>query len=137
MGIFDAIGIDAGIVLIIVILIQLVLIFFLVKQSMKLADKEEQMDTKTLVDLLQKDAEIMRPEEVEQLSRHFRSKIAESRKEADETANMQSFHAIMREVLDRIDGFLKIEGMNRHLQCTKHGDAFFVPFFQGTADHRT
>ena len=37
MGIFDAIGIDAGIVLIIVILIQLVLIFFLVKQSMKLA----------------------------------------------------------------------------------------------------
>lgn len=28
MGIFDAIGIDAGIVLIIVILIQLVLIFF-------------------------------------------------------------------------------------------------------------
>ena len=37
MGIFDAIGIDAGIVLIIVILIQLVLIFFLIKQSMKLA----------------------------------------------------------------------------------------------------
>ena len=36
-GDFDAIGIDAGIVLIIVILIQLVLIFFLVKQSMKLA----------------------------------------------------------------------------------------------------
>ena len=36
MGIFDAIGIDAGIVLIIVILIQLVLIFFLVKESMKL-----------------------------------------------------------------------------------------------------
>ena len=31
----------------------------------KRADKEEQMDTKTLVDLLQKDAEIMRPEEVE------------------------------------------------------------------------
>ena len=38
------------------------------------------------MDLLQKDAEIMRPEEVEQLSRHFRSKIAEARKEADETA---------------------------------------------------
>ena len=37
MGIFDAIGIDAGIVLILVILIQLLLIIFLVKQSMKLA----------------------------------------------------------------------------------------------------
>ena len=37
MGIFDAIGIDEGIVLILVILIQLLLIIFLVKQSMKLA----------------------------------------------------------------------------------------------------
>ena len=36
MVIFDALGIDAGFVLIIVILIQLVLIFFLVTLSMKL-----------------------------------------------------------------------------------------------------
>ena len=82
----------------------------------KRADKEEQMDTKTLVDLLQKDAEIMRPEEVEQLSRHFRSKIAEARKEADETANMQSFHAIMREVLDYRKWF------EFQLECQKTGE---------------
>ena len=38
---------------------------------------------------------------------------------------------------DFADGLLKIEGMYRHLQCTKHGDAFFVPLFQGTAYHGT
>ncbi len=63
-----------------------------------------------------KDAEIMRPEEVEQLSRHFRSKIAEARKEADETANMQSFHAIMREVLDYRKWF------EFQLECQKTGE---------------
>lgn len=82
----------------------------------KRADKEEQLDTKALVDLLQKDAEIMRPEEIEQLSGHFRSKIAEARKEADETANMQSFHAIMREVLDYRKWF------EFQLECQKTGE---------------
>lgn len=64
------------------------------------AEQEDQLDTKALVALLQKDVEIMREEEVEQLSRHFRSKIAEARKLADNAASTQSFHAIMREVLD-------------------------------------
>ena len=82
----------------------------------KRADKEEQMDTKHWWICFQKDAEIMRPEEVEQLSRHFRSKIAEARKEADETANMQSFHAIMREVLDYRKWF------EFQLECQKTGE---------------
>ena len=46
----------------------------------KHAEKEEQLDTKELVELLQKDVEIMREEEVEKLSLHFRSKIAEGKK---------------------------------------------------------
>ena len=46
----------------------------------KRAEKEEQLDTRELVELLQKDAEIMRPEEAQQLSGHFRSKIEEARK---------------------------------------------------------
>lgn len=66
----------------------------------KRAEQEEQLDTRALVALLQKDVEIMREEEVEQLSRHFRSKIAEARKMADNGDSSQSFHAIMREVLD-------------------------------------
>mgnify|MGYP002385070735 CR=1 FL=1 len=66
----------------------------------KRADSEDQLDTKALVELLQKDVEIMREEEVEKLSRHFRSKIEEARKIAGDTESAQSFHAIMREVLD-------------------------------------
>ena len=64
------------------------------------AEKEGQMDTKVLVDLLQKDSEIMRPEEIERLSKHFRSKIEEARKLSEEQSDLQSFHMIMKEVLD-------------------------------------
>lgn len=66
----------------------------------KRAEKEEQLDTRALVELLQKDVEIMRPDEVEQISRHFRSKINEARKLSDDGDSTQSFHMIVREVLD-------------------------------------
>lgn len=62
--------------------------------------KEEQLDTRKLVDILQKDYDIMRPEEITQLSQHFRSKIDEARKTAGESDGVQSFHSIMKEVLD-------------------------------------
>ena len=80
------------------------------------AEKEEQLDTSALVDLLQKDAEIMRVEEAEQLSRHFRSKIEEARKGASDAGNTQSFHAIMREVLDYRQWF------EFQLECRKTGE---------------
>lgn len=70
------------------------------KWKSKRAEKEEQLDTRTLVAMLQKDVEIMREEEVEILSKHFRSKIEEARKIADDSNSVQSFHSIMREVLD-------------------------------------
>lgn len=66
----------------------------------KRAEKEEQLDTRALVELLQKDVEIMRQDEVEQISRHFRSKINEARKLSDDGDSTQSFHMIVREVLD-------------------------------------
>ncbi len=82
----------------------------------KQADKEEQLGTRELVELLQKDAEIMRPEEAAQLSRHFRSKMEEARKEAGDKNNLQSFHAIMREVLDYRQWF------EFQLECQKAGE---------------
>ena len=82
----------------------------------KRADKEEQLDTRELVELLQKDAEIMRLEEVEQLSRHFRSKIEEARKASNDSGNVQSFHAVMREVLDYRQWF------EFQLECQKTGE---------------
>lgn len=82
----------------------------------KRAEKEEQLGTKELVELLQKDYEIMREEEVEKLSEHFRSKIAEARKISDENNSIQSFHAIMREVLDYRKWF------EFQLECQKTGE---------------
>lgn len=70
------------------------------KWKSKKALKEEQLDTRKLVDILQKDYDIMRPEEITQLSQHFRSKIDEARKTAGESDGVQSFHSIMKEVLD-------------------------------------
>lgn len=86
------------------------------KWKNKRAEKEEQLDTKALVELLQKDAEIMRSEETQQLSIHFRSKIEEARKAAGESSNVQSFHAIMREVLDYRQWF------EFQLECQKTGE---------------
>jgi len=70
------------------------------KWKNKRAETEEQLDTRILVQMLEKDVEIMRESEVEQLSAHFRSKINEARKRLEDGSNVQSFHSIMREVLD-------------------------------------
>lgn len=82
----------------------------------KRAEKEEQLDTKALVELLQKDAEIMRPEEAQRLSEHFRSKIQEARTASNDLGNVQSFHGIMREVLDYRQWF------EFQLECQKTGE---------------
>lgn len=86
------------------------------KWKNKRADNEEQMDTRALVDLLQKDVEIMREEEVERMSRHFRSKIDEARKISEDVNSVQSFHMIMREVLDYRKWF------EFQLECQKTGE---------------
>lgn len=79
-------------------------------------ETEEQMDTGKLVELLQKDSEIMSADEVEKLSRHFRSKIEEARKLSGEGNIIQSFHGIMREVLDYRKWF------EFTLECQKTGE---------------
>ncbi len=66
----------------------------------KKAEEEGQLDTGKLVELLKKDAGIMREEELEQLSSHFQSKVEEARRRMEDTGNTKSFHGIMREVLD-------------------------------------
>ena len=70
------------------------------KWQPKKAEKEGQLDTKELVDLLKTDAEIMRQEDIDRLSEHFRSCIQEARKLSKEEYNMQSFHVIMKDILD-------------------------------------
>ena len=68
------------------------------------------------MELLSKDVEIMRDEESEKLSLHFRSKIAEARKLTEDGDSVHSFHAIMREVLDYRKWFAFT------LECQKTGE---------------
>lgn len=66
----------------------------------KTAEAEEQLDTKELVELLQSDAVLLTEEDMSRLTQHFRSKIAQARKRMEDTGNVQSFHTIMKEILD-------------------------------------
>lgn len=82
----------------------------------KRAAKEGQLDTRELVELLSKDSEIMRADELDKLSLHFRTKIEEARKLSEDGDSIQSFHAIMREVLDYRKWF------EFTLECEKTGE---------------
>lgn len=64
------------------------------------AETEEQMDTRELIEILKTDAGLLTEEQLNSLTAHFRSKIARARKQIEDTGNMQSFHSIMKEILD-------------------------------------
>ena len=66
----------------------------------KKAEKEEEIGTKVLVDILMRDEEILRPEDSANLSGHFRSKINAAKKTAEESGGMKSFYAVIRDILD-------------------------------------
>ncbi len=66
----------------------------------KVAESEDQLDTRELVNLLKKDYRLMSEEEASKLSRHFRSKVDEARRHARESGGMVSFYQVMKETLD-------------------------------------
>lgn len=66
----------------------------------KVAETEEQLDTKKLVDILKSEASLLKEEDFQKLSSHFRSKIAQARKRIEDTGSAQTFHTIMKEILD-------------------------------------
>jgi len=64
------------------------------------AETEDQLDTRELVELLQSDAVLLSEEEMARLTNHFRSKIVQARKNLENAGNTLSFHTIMRDILD-------------------------------------
>lgn len=70
------------------------------KWRSRTAETEDQLDTRDLVELLKKDYRLMREEEAERLSRHFRSKVEEARRHAKDSGGMISFYQVMKETLD-------------------------------------
>lgn len=73
---------------------------FSLRWSSKKAETEEQMDTKELVELLKQEGSLMKESDLNKLSEHFRSKISEARRVQEDTGKTQTFHSIMREILD-------------------------------------
>ncbi|OPJ60963.1 TIGR02680 family protein [Clostridium oryzae] len=73
---------------------------FSLKWSSKKAETEEQLDTKELVELLKQDGSLMKEEDLNKLSEHFRSKIAQARRSMEDKGQSQTFHTIMKEILD-------------------------------------
>ncbi len=64
------------------------------------AEKEDQLDTSELVELLKKDYRLMTEDEAARLSAHFRSKVEEARRGAKDSSGMVSFYQIMKDTLD-------------------------------------
>jgi uncharacterized protein (TIGR02680 family) len=84
----------------------------------KAAEAEDQLDTRELVELLQPDAVLLTEEDMARLTAHFRSKIAQARKSMEDTGSTQSFHTIMKDILDyrkwfEFQLFYKKTGENR------------------------
>lgn len=73
---------------------------FSLNWTSKKAESEGQLDTKELVDLLKMEGSLMKESDLNKLSEHFRSKIAEARRLQEDSGKNQSFHSIMREILD-------------------------------------
>ncbi len=64
------------------------------------AETEDQLDTAELVELLKKDYRLMREDEAERLSLHFRSKVEEARRRASDSGGLVSFYQVMKDALD-------------------------------------
>lgn len=82
----------------------------------KVAEQEDQLDTRELVELLKKDYRLMSEEEASRLSAHFRSKVDEARRDSRESAGMVSFYQIMKDTLDYRKWF------EFQLFCQKNGE---------------
>ena len=66
----------------------------------KTATDEMEMDTKELVDILNADGKLLRPDEISKVANHFRSKFDKATQKAKELGSAVPFHEIMKETLD-------------------------------------
>lgn len=66
----------------------------------KKAENENELDTKELEKLLYRDKDILAAEDIERLSKHFRSKIEMSKSIAEEKGEVVSYIDLTRDILD-------------------------------------
>ena len=105
------------------------------------------MDTRQLVEILQKDVKVVKESDLKRLSSHFRSKIAAARNLQNIENNTLSFHQLMRQVMDyrtwfefkimaQKTGEAKKELTNNTFYAFSGGEkamAMYVPLFSAVA----
>ena len=73
---------------------------FSIKWKARTADAEEQLDTKDLVLLLRKNQALLKDEDLERISAHFRSKIETAKRWVEEKGDGQTLLQVLKMVLD-------------------------------------
>lgn len=73
---------------------------FTIRWKPRTAEVEAEMDTKDLVDLLKLNARLLKEEDLQQITTHFRSKIANAKQLLDTKSEGQTLLQVLKEVLD-------------------------------------
>ena len=73
---------------------------FSIKWQPRTADSEQELDTKELVDMLKQDARLLKEEDMERISAHFRSKIEGAKRWMEEKGEGQTLLQVLKTVLD-------------------------------------
>lgn len=73
---------------------------FSIRWKPKTADSEDEMDTIDLVHLLRQDPKLLKDEDLEKITTHFRSKITQAKELIDGNNEMQTLLQVLKEVLD-------------------------------------
>lgn len=111
------------------------------------AESEEEMNSEKLVELLEKDVRILKDIDRKRLSSHFRSKITTARKLSEQGDSHESFHQVMKNVMDyrtwfdfkifaQKTGEKKKELTNNAFYAFSGGEkamAMYVPLFSAVA----
>ncbi|WP_161566928.1 TIGR02680 family protein [Exiguobacterium sp. SL-10] len=73
---------------------------FSIKWRPRTAESEEELDTKDLVHILKQDAKLLKDEDFERITTHFRSKLSKAKQMIKEDGDGQTLLQVLREVLD-------------------------------------
>ncbi|WP_051128245.1 TIGR02680 family protein [Amphibacillus jilinensis] len=73
---------------------------FSIRWKPRTADAETELDTIDLVRLLKQDARLLKEEDLEKITTHFRSKIAKAKELMDGKTEIQTLLQVLKEVLD-------------------------------------
>jgi uncharacterized protein (TIGR02680 family) len=73
---------------------------FSIRWKPRTAELEDEMDTKDLVELLRSDARLLKDQDFQKVTRHFRSKISRAKEVVEGKAYGETLHQVIKEMLD-------------------------------------